>query len=88
MSPQRPRIEFPCEYPLAVVGVAAADFRALVEEIVERHAPGFARERTTEQLSAGGRYVSVRLTIVATGPEQLGALFAELKATGRVQTVL
>ena len=83
-----PRIEFPCEYPIAVVGAAAGDFREMVETIVERHAPGFPRERTTVRESGGGRWVSVRLTIRATGEAQLAALFAELKGTGRVQTVL
>lgn len=88
MSARPPRIEFPCEYPIAVVGEAAVDFRAMVETIVERHAPGFPRERTTVRESGGGRWVSVRLTIRATGEAQLAALFAELKGTGRVQTVL
>jgi hypothetical protein len=88
VSQQPPRIEFPCDYPIAVVGAAAEDFRLLVEAIVERHAGGFARERTTVQMSGGGRFMSVRLTIVATGPEQLQALFEDLKGTGRVQMVL
>lgn len=88
MPANPPRIEFPCEYPIAVVGEAAADFRAMVETIVERHAPGFPRERTTVRESGAGRWVSVRLTIRATGEAQLAALFAELKGTGRVQTVL
>ena len=88
MSTGRPQIEFPCDYPIAVVGEAAEDFQALVEEIVERHAAGFARERTTIAPSRGGRYVSVRLVIIATGAAQLQALFAELKGTGRVHAVL
>lgn len=85
---ERPRIEFPCDYPIKIVGEAAADFRLLVEEIVERHAVGFARERTTERFSANGRFVSLTVAIVATGPEQLQALFEDLKASGRVHLVL
>ena len=85
---QPPQIEFPCEYPIAVVGEAGEDFHALVETIVERHAPGFARSRTTLAPSRGGRYVSVRVVITATGEAQLQALFAELKGTGRVHAVL
>lgn len=85
---ERPRIEFPCDYPIAVVGEAAPDFLALVEDVVERHAPGFPRERTTVRASGGGRYVSVRISITATGEPQLRALFAALKGTGRVQAVL
>ncbi|HMV70618.1 MAG TPA: DUF493 domain-containing protein [Pseudomonadales bacterium] len=83
-----PRIEFPCDYPVKIVGDATADFRSLVEDIVERHAAGFARARTTERFSANSRFVSVTVTIVATGPEQLRALFEDLKATGRVHMVL
>ena len=85
---ERPRIEFPCDYPVKIVGDATADFRALVEAIVERHAAGFARERTTERFSANGRFVSVTVAIVATGPDQLQALFEDLKATRRVHMVL
>ncbi len=85
---ERPRIEFPCDYPVKIVGDATADFRALVEDIVERHAACFPRERTTERFSANGRFVSVTVAIVATGPDQLQALFEDLKATGRVHMVL
>ena len=85
---ERPRIEFPCDYPIKIVGDAAADFRRVVEDVVERHAAGFARELVTERFSAGGRFVSITVTIVATGPAQLQSLFEELKATGRVHMVL
>ena len=85
---ERPRIEFPCDYPVKIVGDAAADFRAVVEAVVERHAGGFPRELTTERFSSNGRFVSITVTIVATGPEQLQAMFEELKATGRVHMVL
>lgn len=85
---ERPRIVFPCDYPVKIVGDAAADYRAVVEEIVERHASGYARELTTERFSANGRFISLTVTIVATGPLQLQALFEELKATGRVHMVL
>ncbi|MBK9469485.1 MAG: DUF493 domain-containing protein [Pseudomonadales bacterium] len=84
----RVRIEFPCDYPVKIVGDAADDFRCVVEAIVERHAGGFARELTTERFSANGRFVSVTVTIVATGPAQLQALFEDLKSTGRVHMVL
>jgi uncharacterized protein len=85
---ERPQITFPCEYPIAVVGEAAPDFRSLVESVIDAHAPGFPRERTTVRESGGGRWVSVRVTIVATGEPQLRALFEALKGTGRVQAVL
>ena len=85
---ERPRIEFPCDYPIKIIGEAAVDFHEMVATIVERHAPGFPCELTTIRHSGQGRYVSITVTIRATGPEQLQALFEDLKATGRVQMVL
>ena len=69
-----PRIEFPCDYPVKIVGDATADFRSLVEDIVERHAAGFARARTTERFSANSRFVSVTVTIVGTSIGVPGAI--------------
>lgn len=83
-----PKVEFPCDYSLKIVGDASHDFRDTVIDIVEIHAPGVDRRRVTVVDSRNGKYQSVRLTITATGQEQLEALFASLKATGRVHMVL
>lgn len=88
MSSEPPRIEFPCDYPVKIVGDAVADFRLVVEAIVERHAAGFDRARTTERASSAGRYRAITVTITATGEAQLRALFEELKSTGLVHMVL
>ncbi len=87
-GPDAPRIEFPCQYPIKVIGAAGDDFAELVVAIVERHAPGIDRTRIEVRDSKNGRFLSVRLELLATGPEQLQALHAELKASGRVQMVL
>lgn len=83
-----PKIEFPCTYPLKVVGDAAEDFRSFVIEVLERHAGAIPEEYIDVRSSRNGRYLSVRATITATGVEQLQAIFLELKASGRVHTVL
>lgn len=85
---ERPRIVFPCDYPIKVLGEQGEGFAELVVEIVRRHDPDLCQERISYRESARGRYLSVQLVITATGPEQLAALFAELKASGRVALVL
>lgn len=87
-SAEPPRVEFPCNYPLKIVGNAAVDFQEAVTAVVEKHAPGFDRQSINVVDSRNGKFQSVRLTIMATGKPQLEALFAELKATGRVHMVL
>lgn len=81
-----PKIEFPCPYPLKVVGNAAPDFADFVVEVVSRH--GEVHERIEVIPSSNGRFQSVRITLTATGEEQLRALHAELKISGRVHIVI
>jgi len=83
-----PKIEFPCAYPLKIVGRTAPDFKMLVLDVVERYAPGVDHSTVSLQESSNGRFQSVRVTITATGEPQIMALFEALKATGRVQVVI
>ncbi len=83
-----PKIEFPCEYPIKVLGRQSTDFRALVLDVMSRHAGDIDDAKVTERPSGKGTFVSVTVTITATGKDQLDAIFADLKATGRVQMVL
>ncbi|WP_027855642.1 YbeD family protein [Marinobacterium litorale] len=88
-NPEPPKIEFPCEdYPIKVVGHNEDDFRGFVIETVQIHAPDLDITKVTVAESRTGKYLSVRLAITATGEEQLQRLHEELKASGRVQTVL
>jgi putative lipoic acid-binding regulatory protein len=87
-EPQAPKIEFPCDYVVKVIGDAAPDFREFVMEVAEQHAPGIEEHRVMVRASSGGRFTSVQVTIVATGEAQLKALFEDLKASGRVHMVL
>lgn len=85
---EAPKIEFPCEYPIKVVGPAAPDYKQFVIDVIEIHAPGIDFSKVEVKTSRNGNYYSVRLTITATGEEQLKAIFEDLKASGRVQMVL
>lgn len=84
-----PRIDFPCQdYPIKVIGDAGEGFATLVLEVVRRHAPDLDEASLSLRDSRNGRYLSVQLRITATGAEQLQAINADLKETGRVRMVL
>lgn len=88
-SPEPPKIEFPCpNYPIKVVGVGADNYREVVLEIVELHAPGFDVEKIQIRDSRNGRFRSITLFITATGPEQLETLHQALRAHELVHMVL
>lgn len=86
---QAPKIEFPCErYPIKVIGDAGEGFSDAVIEIIRRHAPGFDETTLVARDSRNGRFLSLQVLITATGVEQLQAINADLRATGRVHMVL
>jgi putative lipoic acid-binding regulatory protein len=87
-DPDPPRIEFPCRYPIKVMGANDDDFVALVVDVHRRHAPGVTEEDVSVRASRGGRWVAVTVVIDAEHAGQIEAIFTDLKATGRVQLVL
>ncbi|WP_330925885.1 DUF493 domain-containing protein [Candidatus Sororendozoicomonas aggregata] len=86
-TPEPPKIVFPCDYPIRVMGAAAPDFKDFVIRVVKKHALDFDGKAQVKD-SRTGKYLSVHVVIRATGVGQLQALHAELKASGRVQMVL
>ena len=83
-----PKIEFPCAYPIKVMGNKCEEFRSHVMIVMERHAPGFDELAVTVRDSSKGKYQSLTVTITATGEEQLQAIFVDLKTSSLVQMVL
>lgn len=83
-----PRIEFPCLYPIKIIGRAAPDFQSQVIAVVERHTGDIDRSLIKSQSSKQENYVSVTVTIAATGEEQLRNIFTDLKSIESVKLVL
>jgi uncharacterized protein len=83
-----PRIEFPCDYPIRVIGEQHDGFRDMVLDIVREHVDTVRQWSVSVQQSRRGTYCSVRVTIVATGEPQLQALHAALMAQPAVRMVL
>ncbi|TNE83333.1 MAG: DUF493 domain-containing protein [Gammaproteobacteria bacterium] len=87
-TPEAPKIEFPCAYPIKVVGSAGEELHSLVLEVMERHAPGFDQTTISVRDSRKGNFQAITVTITATGEPQLQAIFADLKGHPLVQMVL
>jgi uncharacterized protein len=87
-TPEPPKIEFPCAYPIKVMGRSSEDFESIIVDVFERHAPGFDQQTIAAKVSSKGTFTSLTITITATGPDQLEALHQDLLATGQVTMVL
>ncbi|MCL2523524.1 MAG: DUF493 domain-containing protein [Betaproteobacteria bacterium] len=81
-------LEFPCAFPLKIMGRAHDDLAQTVLAIVSRHAPDFAGETMEMRASSGGNYLSLTCTVRATSKAQLDALYRELSAHPLIKVVL
>ncbi|WP_319242411.1 DUF493 domain-containing protein [uncultured Propionivibrio sp.] len=81
-------LEFPCAFPLKIMGLAGDALAQAVLEIVRRHAPDFDGATMEMRASSGGKYVSLTCTIRATSKPQLDALYRELTSHPLVKVVL
>lgn len=83
-----PRVSFPCSYPIKVMVRMEPGVRQQVDRIVEQHAGPLDPTAVRERPSAQNRFLGITYIIVATGEEQISALFIALKECPHVLLVL
>lgn len=81
-------IEFPCDFPIKVMGATQEGFAQAVLEVVIRHAPDFDAATMQMRPSKAGNYLSLTCTVRATSKAQLDALYSALTAHPMVKIVL
>ena len=88
MNSEESLLEFPCEFPIKVMGKSDDNFDALVVEIVRRHSPDLREGAVKSRFSREGNFVSVTVTIQAQSRRQLDNIYMELTANKRVLMAL
>lgn len=80
--------EFPCRFPLKIMGERHEDFVNTLFEVVRVHAPDLAEHDVQLRESSGGRYLSLTITVTATSREQLDTIYLALTRHEMVKVVL
>ncbi len=78
--------EFPCAFPIKIVGKTIEHFDLLIMEIVHRHCQETENTLRT-RTSRGGKYSAVTVTIMAQSRAQLDALYQELSTHEQIMMV-
>ena len=81
-------LEFPCTFPIKIMGRTRDGFAQAVADIVCRHAPDFDPAALEMRTSSAGNYLSMTATINAASREQLDDLYRERVAHPMVAMVL
>lgn len=81
-------LQFPCDFPIKIMGASDSGLRDTVLALVRRHAPDLDEARVQTRSSRAGRYEAVTVVVSARDRAQLDAIYRELSAHPQVKLVL
>ena len=85
---QETLIEFPCNFPIKVMGETHVDFTASITQTIQQHMPTFDTHLIELRGSAGGKYISLTCMVYVTSKPQLDAIYIALTSHPMVKVVL
>lgn len=81
-------IEFPCDFPIKVMGETQANFSQLVIQLIQPHNPDFDAARIEMRASSGGKYISLTCLVRVNNQVELDNIYRALTAHPAVKYVL
>ncbi len=81
-------IEYPCRFPIKVMGAKVDGFVHAVTSVARQFDPSFDAATIELRESKGGNHLGVTITINATSREQLDELYRTLSTHPMVKVVL
>ena len=88
IPPERSLIDYPCAFPIKVMGLQVDGFLEVMLSVARQFDPGFDAATVEQRPSSGGRYLGLTLTVTATSREQLDELYRTLSSHVMVKVVL
>lgn len=77
-EPSESLLEFPCRFPIKVMGRSETGFRELVVELVTRHASLVEEDAVSVNPSQNGNFLAVTVYITAESRAQLDHIYQDL----------
>lgn len=81
-------LEFPCEFPIKMMGRDEPAFHEAARAILERHVGELESDAMRKAHSRNANFVSLTATITATSQAQLDGIYAELSASDDILVAL
>lgn len=81
-------LEFPCHFPLKVIGKNEETFELQVMRIMQKYVVEADTAHCQRRLSAGSKYLALTISFMAQDQEQLEAIYCELSSLELVQFTL
>ena len=87
-NPGESLLEFPCEFPIKMMGRDEPAFHEAARTILERHVGELDDNALRAASSRNANFVSLTATITATSQAQLDGIYAELSASDEILVAL
>ena len=87
-TPKESLLEFPCDFPIKIMGKAHPEFKDTIFKVVSVHDNEIDLEKIEERASSGGNYTGLTVTVRATSQEQLDNIYRALTGHPMVKVVL
>ncbi|CEG56945.1 YbeD family protein [Legionella fallonii] len=81
-------IEFPCYFPVKIIGVNSQTFIYEIREITLKHFPTFKEADITHKLSQKSNFLAITTTVYAENQEILDAYYQALVKHPDIKMVL
>ncbi|MCH7821505.1 MAG: DUF493 domain-containing protein [Proteobacteria bacterium] len=73
-------LEFPCSFPIKMMGRDTPGFRSMTRSLVEKHTGPLGDDAIRSTLSKNGRFVSITVTVTAQSQQQLDDIYRDVCA--------
>ncbi len=87
-SAKQSLIEFPCDFPIKVMGKSHPFFADTILTLLKQFDAGFDKNRMEIRASQGGNYLGLTCTVHATDREHLDNIYRALTSHPMVSVVL
>ena len=88
MADRESPLEFPCRFPIKIMGERQPDFQEHVLSLINLHVTGISDDDIAVRPSSKGNFTGLTVTIYAESREQLDDVYRSLTASERVLFVL
>lgn len=84
----RKLLDFPCNFPIKIMGRDQPEFRDTAVTLIEQHAGAVQDDAISTALSRNGNFLSITITITAQNQQQLDNIYRDLSAHDEILVAL
>ncbi len=81
-------LEFPCDFPIKIMGRDQPQFRETAIALIEQHAGNIPEDTIRTNLSREGNFLSITITIKAESQQQLDDIYRALSEHDEILVAL